>query len=261
MSRASAAKNPDSNSLHSQHPRDPRDPRDRPSRRAGSRRADSSVTSYPPSPALTAPARSATATPGHHSYTPSPDDHERRAGGLLNVAAADCSSADIPSTMSNLGPAASLHALTPLTSTDSSPPGKLASPRSTKPAHDTMHANTVSHTAPGSAPSSNAAAATITPVHTPPETRTSVFPTEGEFGKRLSYDPLLDAKLDKRSKSKVPAVYKPILVQVRDGYNCSYKNPPVGSSCDAKANLTCVAGRPTTRPPPGYCWLYHRRSY
>ncbi|PSN65351.1 hypothetical protein BS50DRAFT_497257 [Corynespora cassiicola Philippines] len=115
--------------------------------------------------------------------------------------------------MSNLGPAASLHALTPLTSTDSSPPGKLASPRSTKPAHDTMHANTVSHTAPGSAPSSNAAAATITPVHTPPETRTSVFPTEGEFGKRLSYDPLLDAKLDKRSKSKVPAVYKPILVQ------------------------------------------------
>ncbi|USP79780.1 uncharacterized protein yc1106_07054 [Curvularia clavata] len=104
----------------------------------------------------------------------------------------------------------SLHALTPLTSSDSSPPGKLPSPRSSKLSHETMHATSSSiRAAPSSA--SNNVADTITPISTPPETRRSVFPADGVLGQRSTYDAQLDPKLDRRQRAKGTAKYSTIL--------------------------------------------------
>ncbi|KAF1950397.1 hypothetical protein CC80DRAFT_554391 [Byssothecium circinans] len=110
--------------------------------------------------------------------------------------------------MPHAGRNPSLHALTPLTSTDSSPPGKLPSPRHAKQSHETMNAS--AHTAPSSAPLRDAAD-TITPVHTPPDGRISIWPADGKLGQRLNYDPALDSKLDKKAKHGRGLTYKPIL--------------------------------------------------
>ncbi|KAH7132421.1 hypothetical protein B0J11DRAFT_428193 [Dendryphion nanum] len=113
--------------------------------------------------------------------------------------------------MSYPGQAASLHALTPLTSTDSSPPGKLSSPRSAKPSHETLYATGSSSHLALSGPHKDIAA-TMTPVHTPPETRIPTRPIDGIMGKRLVYDPLLDPKLDpKNQKVSRKPVYKDIV--------------------------------------------------
>jgi histone-lysine N-methyltransferase SETD1 len=63
------------------------------------------------------------------------------------------------------------------------------------------------------APSSD----TITPVNTPPETHTriSIFPVDGLLGERLTYDPLLDSKLDKKARQSRAPIYKQILDKVR----------------------------------------------
>ncbi|KAL6709737.1 histone methyltransferase set1 [Coniothyrium glycines] len=111
--------------------------------------------------------------------------------------------------MSRSGHYTSLSALTPLTSSDSSPPGKLASPRSANPSYETMHATSSSRAAPSSAP--NNAINNITPVNTPPEMRISVFPADGVLGQRLTYDPLVDPKLDKKAKQSRGPKYTPIL--------------------------------------------------
>ncbi|KAF3005923.1 histone methyltransferase set1 [Curvularia kusanoi] len=95
-----------------------------------------------------------------------------------------------------------LQALTPVTNTDSSPPGKLASPRS-KSSHDTMNTSAPLRAAPSSAPTNGTDA--ITPINTPPETRRSIFPADGILGQRLTYDPLFDPKLDKKNRqSRLP---------------------------------------------------------
>jgi histone-lysine N-methyltransferase SETD1 len=108
--------------------------------------------------------------------------------------------------MSRTGPRSNLHALTPLTSSDSSPPGKLPSPRSATPAYDTMLA--------ASKPTPTDTI-TITPVNTPPDSRPSVWPADGVLGQRLTYDPLLDPKLDKKARNTRSPSYKPILDKVR----------------------------------------------
>ena len=79
-----------------------------------------------------------------------------------------------------------------------------------------MHATSASHAAPSSAP--NNVTNTITPVNTPPETRISVFPSDGVLGQRQTYDPQLDAKLDKKARQSRTAKYTPILDKVREGY-------------------------------------------
>ncbi|KAL1654894.1 histone methyltransferase set1 [Didymella pomorum] len=112
--------------------------------------------------------------------------------------------------MSRSGQRITLQALTPLTNTDSSPPpGKLASPRSTRSSYDTMHKSTASRAAPSSAPANGTD--TITPINTPPETRISIFPSDGVLGQRITYDPLLDSKLDKKARQSRPPTYKQIL--------------------------------------------------
>lgn len=190
---------------------------DRLLRRAGSHCADSSV--EPPSRSLgRASPLDATRTARNQHTLPSPNNDAWRPGGLLNDAESDAptpSSASAilsaPSTMSRSGHSASLHALTPLTSSDSSPPGKLPSPRSAKPTHSAS-----ARSAPLGTP--NNAAATITPVNTPPDTRISVFPSDGVLGQRLTYDPLLDSKLDKKARQSRTPKYTAILDKVCDGY-------------------------------------------
>jgi histone-lysine N-methyltransferase SETD1 len=59
---------------------------------------------------------------------------------------------------------------------------------------------------------------TITPVNTPPETRISVFPADGELAKRLIYDPSSDTKLDKKARSNRQAQYKTVVDKVCEGY-------------------------------------------
>ncbi|KAF1360191.1 hypothetical protein EJ07DRAFT_155184 [Lizonia empirigonia] len=111
--------------------------------------------------------------------------------------------------MSRPGQRSTLEALTPLTNTDSSPPGKQPSPRSTKSSYDTMQTTAASRAAPLSAPANGTD--TITPVNTPPETRISIFPSDGVLGQRITYDPLLDSKLDKKTRQSRPPTYKQIL--------------------------------------------------
>ncbi|KAL5121878.1 histone methyltransferase set1 [Pleosporales sp. CAS-2024a] len=103
--------------------------------------------------------------------------------------------------MSRPGQPLSVSALTPLTtSSDSSPPGKLLSPRS-------MNASANACAAPSRAPDN--ITDTITPVNTPPETRKSVFPTDGVLGKRILYDPYTADK-DKKVKGSKHS-YKTVL--------------------------------------------------
>ncbi|KAF2832131.1 hypothetical protein CC86DRAFT_86553 [Ophiobolus disseminans] len=111
--------------------------------------------------------------------------------------------------MSRPGQPISLHALTPLTSSDSSPPGKLLSPRSANTSYETMHATASSRAARSTAP--NNVTHTITPVNTPPETRISVFPAAGVLAKRLIYDPTTDSKLDKKARTNRQPQYKKIV--------------------------------------------------
>lgn len=197
---------------------------DRPLRRAASRCAGSSVKSGSEPAAIASSAAGETRTTRHRNILYSPNNDARRPGELLDDLDADsstptstCSNSPAPSTMSRSGQRTSHHALTPLTSSDSSPPGKLPSPRSTKPSYETMHATTASSRgAPSSAP--NNVANTITPVNTPPETRISVFPSDGVLGQRLTYDPVLDPKLDKKARQSRTPKYTSILDKVREGY-------------------------------------------
>ncbi|KAH7072907.1 SET domain-containing protein [Paraphoma chrysanthemicola] len=182
---------------------------ERPSRRAASHRAGSSVN---PQSEPTVKARLGareTRRAGSSKNLYSPNDNAQRQAALLNCVDSGSSTPATassifspPSTMSRPGQPTSLHALTPLTSSDSSPPGKLPSPRSAKPSYETMNATVSSRAAPSSAP--NNVADTITPVNTPPETRRSILPADGKVAKRLVYDPYIDAKLDKKTRGKQP---------------------------------------------------------
>ncbi|KAF9730503.1 hypothetical protein PMIN06_001361 [Paraphaeosphaeria minitans] len=159
-------------------------------------------------------ARKEVTTQENHIYTL--DSHGAPRSDLLTSSCSDTSISSITSsvlsasgTMSYPGRTASQHALTPLTSSDSSPPGKLPSPRSAKPPNETMHATAPPRNAPSSALAKNGAD-TITPVHTPPETRKSIWPADGILGLKRLYDPSLDPKLDKKDKQKYKAKYAPI---------------------------------------------------
>lgn len=156
--------------------------------------------------------------------TSSPESHGTRRVDLLASSRSDTSASSAASpvfshsgNMSYPGRTTSLHALTPLTSSDSSPPGKLPSPRSAKPSYETMHAATP-QTAPSSAPAKDGAD-TITPVHTPPDTRKSIWPGDGNLGVKVLYDPWLDPKLDRKGKHHYKPKYANIKNKsVRAGY-------------------------------------------
>lgn len=186
------------------------------------RRADTSVSARPRVPGATSAGAGEKHVTEGKSITYSPDSHGLRFGDLLDRAGSDSSTASsassvfsVANNMSYTGRNPSLHALTPLTSTDSSPPGKLPSPRSAKPAHEAMYATT--HNAPSSAIAKNATD-TITPVHTPPDARISIRPADGKLGQRLYYDVMMDPNNKDQRAKRVPPKYTEIYDKVREGH-------------------------------------------
>ena len=45
-----------------------------------------------------------------------------------------------------------------------------------------------------------------------------MWPADGMLGKKFLYDPVEDAKLDKKARASLKPQYKDILDKVRDGY-------------------------------------------
>ncbi|KAK7542448.1 uncharacterized protein J3D65DRAFT_548080 [Phyllosticta citribraziliensis] len=120
--------------------------------------------------------------------------------------------------MSYPGTNSSIHALTPLTNTESSPPEKSSSPRPPKSSFEPMSSTHVSAlSAPPPAPSQDPATTeAITPATTPPQFRRQARPGPGEDkGFTTVYDPQLDPKLSKEDKHKRKAAYRPIPRDVR----------------------------------------------
>ncbi|KAF2262533.1 histone H3-K4 methyltransferase Set1 [Lojkania enalia] len=206
MSRASAAENPDLPSppltLHNQRSAHNDSPR-----RAGSHRADSSVPCLSPSSAYRSSAHSRLPHSGNSNQNNSSSSHSpaedgigaddllNRIGSASSLASSTSSIFSAPPTkMSYGGQTQAIHALTPLTSSDSSPPGKPFSPRSAKPSMDTMNAaaTPLQNAIPNGIP--KAVSETITPVHTPPENRRQARPTSGSMGQRIVFDPALHKK-------------------------------------------------------------------
>jgi [histone H3]-lysine4 N-trimethyltransferase SETD1 len=147
----------------------------------------------------------------------SPEDNELRrrdTGDLLNGVG---SASSLTSTASSVfssnnngsatvgykGLASDLHALTPITNAESSPPGKALSPRlanaylekvslARSTNHDRREKDGIAR-----------GAATITPNSTPPQVRLQARPGPGEVkGFKTTYDPELDPKLSSKDKKK-----------------------------------------------------------
>ncbi|GME62789.1 Histone-lysine n-methyltransferase [Neofusicoccum parvum] len=115
--------------------------------------------------------------------------------------------------MSYPGTNSSIHALTPLTNTESSPPDKATSPRPSKSSNDPMSlTHTATYSAPPPGASQNAAPAeAITPATTPPQTRRQARPGPGEdMGIIVVYDPALDPKIPPNERHKRKPSHRPI---------------------------------------------------
>lgn len=128
------------------------------------------------------------------------------------------SSSSSRQTMSYTGNNSSIHALTPLTNTESSPPDKATSPRPSKISNDHMSlTNTATYSAPPPGASQSAAPTeAITPATTPPQTRRQARPGPGEEkGFTVVYDPALDPKIPSNERHKRKATYRNIPRDVR----------------------------------------------
>lgn len=165
---------------------------------------------------------------GNTKAAPHEDDEPQRVspGDLLNTvgSASSLSSAAssvFSSNQANMsyhnGFASSSHALTPLTNAESSPPGKLPSPRTAKRTFEQMHHASIS-TSPYHAPAGDAHGTpqTITPVQTPPEPSLQARPGPGEAkGCKLTYDPETDPQLTSKDRRKFKPKYKTFGAEVR----------------------------------------------
>ncbi|KAH7062274.1 SET domain-containing protein [Macrophomina phaseolina] len=161
-----------------------------------------------------------------HHNPPEEDDGAHRAdsGDLLTgigsasslsstVSSIFSSSSGSRQTMSYPGINSSIHALTPLTNTESSPPDKATSPRPSKISNDPMAlTSTATYSAPPTGASQSAAPAeAITPATTPPQTRKQAHPGPGEDkGFTVVYDPALDPKIPSNERHKRKATYRNI---------------------------------------------------
>lgn len=200
---------------HSKREGGPKSPR-----RTGSLHAGPSVNSRPLSSSATTSSRSEVNIAEDNITTNSADDDDKRSGEILNSVGSTSSLASPASLFSNnmsyTGQPSSLHALTPLTSSESSPPGKLPSPRSAKPTTEATHTAPTSYNPPTDIPNLSDA---MTPVQTPPEERIPVLPTDGRYGLKLYYDPMLDPKFARLPKPLKQPHYKPIERKVCDNHN------------------------------------------
>lgn len=137
-------------------------------------------------------------------------------GSASSLTSTESSVFSNPNTYSTMPsyPISSSHALTPATNTDSSPPpGRTHSPRPAKfPRLEQSRSGSASPFAKHATASSTA----ITPVHTPPNTRTQVRPGSGELkGFRIVYDPELDPKIHGKERRKLKPRYKNFGEEVR----------------------------------------------
>ena len=116
--------------------------------------------------------------------------------------------------------------LTPLTHAESSPPGKMLSPRSHKRSYEQMQngaPNTANHTSntdsPYLAPGSTSRAvseAAITPVQTPPDASLQARPGPGEVtAVKIIYDPEHDKSLDPKQRRHMKPSYRTFTPEVR----------------------------------------------
>jgi histone-lysine N-methyltransferase SETD1 len=109
-----------------------------------------------------------------------------------------------------------MNTLTPLTHTESSPPGKMLSPRSQKRSYEEMHNGTSKspYLAPGT--KSRAVSETLTPVQTPPESNLQARPGPGEITAITRiYDPEGDKSLDSKQRRHMKPTYRTYTVEVR----------------------------------------------
>jgi histone-lysine N-methyltransferase SETD1 len=115
--------------------------------------------------------------------------------------------------------------LTPLTHTESSPPGKMLSPRSHKRSYEQMqngatnspyhHHTHHTHLAPPGS-TSRAVSETITPVQTPPDASLQARPGPGEVtAVKILYDPEQDKSLDAKQRRHMKPTYRTLTAEVR----------------------------------------------
>lgn len=188
---------------------------------SGEEGRDSPVSSASPSTALAAPSHNASSSDSrseqkHNTFTSSRDEDDAHRGDseeLLNgVGSASSLHSTVSSVFSNNqstdssypGPTSSLYTLTPLTISNSSP-GKALSPSSNKALNEhASSASAIPHNAPlMSSTLPQDISGTMTPVHTPPETRRQARPGPGEVkGLMIRFDPMLDNKLSKDEKKE-----------------------------------------------------------
>jgi histone-lysine N-methyltransferase SETD1 len=143
------------------------------------------------------------------------DENESPQGDLLNgVGSASSHASTIssvfsapPATVTSSGPT-NLNSLTPLTTADSSPPG-----RATSPHHSNAHpGNTSSHDPPADASMSKKQAPEAhlqLPEQAPQAARIYARdPNRGVKGEKCTYDPHLDPKLSSSDRKKAKPIYK-----------------------------------------------------
>lgn len=109
---------------------------------------------------------------------------------------------------------------TPLTTTESSPPNKMLSPRSQKRSYEQMQngENTKSpYLAPaGGSTTSRAASPALTPVQTPADQGLQARPGPGEvMAVKILYDPEQDKSLDAKQRRHMKPTYRTITAEVR----------------------------------------------
>lgn len=111
------------------------------------------------------------------------------------------------------GSRGNMNTLTPLTHSESSPPGKMGSPHSQKRTYDDMQ-NTASNSpylAPVATP--RAVSETITPAQTPPEPNLQARPCSGEVkGYKITLDP---ETLPKKDRKNLKPTYREFGAEVR----------------------------------------------
>ena len=110
--------------------------------------------------------------------------------------------------------------LTPLTHTESSPPGKMLSPRSHKRSYEQMQNGTTTtdspYLAPGSSTSRAVSESAITPVQTPPDASLQARPGPGEVtAVKIIYDPEHDKSLDPKQRRHMKPSYRTFTPEVR----------------------------------------------
>lgn len=137
------------------------------------------------------------------------------ASSLTSTSSSVFSRCGQPGMAAHSGVLAQNHTLTPLTTSDSSPPGKTLSPKPTTIPGDLMSSSDVGVPNVASAASNNASDA-ITPIQTPPTLRLQPRPGPGEEkGAKLIWDPELDSQIPLKDKKRHKPKYKVFGTEVR----------------------------------------------